>query len=86
MIKNPDPYLIQNKDLSAALAMDKASFSWSSSAPNGPESPVTVGNGVKKGKAEPAEVTRNGTRTQNTKPTLRNITFTLPKVRACPCG
>ncbi|XP_017314285.1 ATP-binding cassette sub-family C member 12 isoform X2 [Ictalurus punctatus] len=79
MIKNPDPYLIQNKDLSAALAMDKASFSWSSSAPNGPESPVTVGNGVKKGKAEPAEVTRNGTRTQNTKPTLRNITFTLPK-------
>ncbi|KAF4090918.1 hypothetical protein AMELA_G00031150 [Ameiurus melas] len=83
MIKNPDPYLIQNKDLSAALAMDKASFSWSSSAPNGPESPVTVGNGVKngvkKGKAEPAEVTRNGTHTENTKPTLRNITFTLPK-------
>ncbi|MCJ8747229.1 hypothetical protein PDJAM_G00151060 [Pangasius djambal] len=77
MIENPDPYLIQNKDLSAALVMDKASFSWTSSAPNGPESPVTVANGVKKSTAEPVEVTQNGT--QDTKPTLKNITFTLPK-------
>ncbi|XP_026793420.3 ATP-binding cassette sub-family C member 12 isoform X1 [Pangasianodon hypophthalmus] len=79
MIKNPDPYLIQNKDMSAALVMDEASFSWHSSAPNSPESPVSVANGVKKSTVEPVEVTQNGTHTQDTKPTLKDITFTLPK-------
>lgn len=29
MVKNPDSYLIQNKDLNSALVMEKASFSWS---------------------------------------------------------
>ncbi|GAA6065951.1 ATP-binding cassette sub-family C member 12 isoform X1 [Tachysurus ichikawai] len=79
MIKNPNPYLIQNKDQSDALMMNNASLSWKLSVPNGPESPATVGNEVKNGKVEPAEVNQNGTRTQDTKPALRNITFTLPK-------
>ncbi|KAM9493789.1 ATP-binding cassette sub-family C member 12 [Clarias gariepinus] len=79
MIKNPDPYLIQNKDLNAALVMDKASFSWTSSAPSSPESPGTAANGVMKGKGDQGEVTQNGTHTQDTKSTLTNITFTLPK-------
>ncbi|XP_060715255.1 ATP-binding cassette sub-family C member 12 [Tachysurus vachellii] len=79
MIKNPNPYLIQNKDQSDALMMNNASLSWKLSVPNVPESPATVSNGVKNGKVEPAEVNQNGTHTQDTKPTLRNITFTLPK-------
>ncbi|KAK3528342.1 hypothetical protein QTP86_033632 [Hemibagrus guttatus] len=79
MIKNPDPYLLQNKDQSDALVMNKASFSWNSPSPNGSESPGTVANGVKNGKVEPAEVNQNGTYTQDTQPTLRNISFTLPK-------
>lgn len=85
MIKNPDPYLIQSEDPGVALVMSDASFSWNSSACNSPESPVTVANGVKKkGKAEPSvELAQNGAHTQDTKPTLRNITFTLPKVCVC---
>ncbi|XP_058238228.1 ATP-binding cassette sub-family C member 12 isoform X1 [Hemibagrus wyckioides] len=79
MIKNPDPYLLQNKDQSDALVMNKASFSWNSPSPNSPESPGTVANGVKNGKVEPAEVNQNGTHTQGMQATLRNITFTLPK-------
>ncbi|XP_060767544.1 ATP-binding cassette sub-family C member 12 [Neoarius graeffei] len=79
IIKNPDSYLTQDKNLSAALVMNKATFSWSSSPPNGPESSATVASGVKNGKAEPVEVTQNGTHTEDSKPTLRNITFTLPK-------
>ncbi|KAF5904416.1 multidrug resistance-associated protein 9, partial [Clarias magur] len=79
MIKNPDPYLIQNKDLNAALVMKKASFSWTSSAPSSPESSGTAANGMKKGKEKQGEVTQNGTHTQDTKSTLMDITFTLPK-------
>ncbi|KAI5626170.1 multidrug resistance-associated protein 9, partial [Silurus asotus] len=75
MIKNPKPYLIQNKNLSAALVMDKASFSWNSHAPVETESPATA-NEMKK--VDPVEP-QNGTLPQNNKSTLENITFTLPK-------
>ncbi|KAL7833683.1 hypothetical protein AOLI_G00286430 [Acnodon oligacanthus] len=80
LVKDPDPYLIQNKDLDAALMMNKASFGWgvpdisTSESPNRP-----VANGLKRDKVLPAEVTQNGTQTPHTKPTLKNITFTLPK-------
>lgn len=84
MIKNPDPYLIQNKDLTEALVMNNASFSWDSSAPKSPESPGSAANGVKKGEAaSPVEVAQNDTHTKNARPTLKNITFTLPKVSVC---
>ncbi|KAF7688086.1 hypothetical protein HF521_014092 [Silurus meridionalis] len=68
MIKNPKPYLIQNKELSAALVMNKASLSWSSSAPDRSESPLIAANRVK-----------SDTNLQDTKLTLQNITFTLFK-------
>ncbi|XP_007244903.3 ATP-binding cassette sub-family C member 12 isoform X2 [Astyanax mexicanus] len=80
LIKNPDPYLTQSKDLDAAVVMNKASFIWGApddSANQAPSSPVS--NGTKKGKVTPEEVTQNGTDTSDTKPTLNNITFTLPK-------
>ncbi|KAI5088763.1 multidrug resistance-associated protein 9, partial [Silurus meridionalis] len=78
MIKNPKPYLIQNKNLSAALVMDKASFSWNSSAPVETQSPATAANEMKKEKVDPV-APQNGTLPQNNKSTLENITFTLPK-------
>ncbi|XP_072527070.1 ATP-binding cassette sub-family C member 12 [Salminus brasiliensis] len=80
LIKNPDPYLIQRKDLDAAIVMNKASFSWGdpdTSTSMTPSSPVA--NGMKKRKVAQEEVTQNGTNTSHTKPTLSDITVTLPK-------
>ncbi|XP_062845964.1 ATP-binding cassette sub-family C member 12 [Trichomycterus rosablanca] len=82
MIENPESYLVQNKDLDAALVMNKASFSWSN--PNHAtseknESQVTAANGVKGSKEKPVKSAQNGVHTSEPKPTLRNITFNLPK-------
>ncbi|XP_036439968.1 multidrug resistance-associated protein 9 [Colossoma macropomum] len=80
LVKDPDPYLIQNKDLDAALTMNKASFAWGVPDVSTSKSPNSrVANGMKQDKASPTEVTQNGTHTPHRKPTLRNITFTLPK-------
>uniref|UniRef100_A0AAR2L7B4 ATP-binding cassette sub-family C member 5 n=1 Tax=Pygocentrus nattereri TaxID=42514 RepID=A0AAR2L7B4_PYGNA len=59
LVKDPDPYLIQNNDLDS------------------PSRPVA--NGLKRDEVLPTEVTQNDTHTPHTNPTLRNITFTLPK-------
>ncbi|XP_066513033.1 ATP-binding cassette sub-family C member 12-like [Hoplias malabaricus] len=80
LVKNPDPYLIQNKDLDAAVFMNNASFAWcvpdisTEKNPNKPEASVLKG-----GKVAVAEVTQKGKNTPDIKPTLKNITFTLPK-------
>lgn len=67
MVKNPDSYLIQNNDLSSALVMEKASFSWS---------PPDVRNGSE----HPQDDSQNTKHTSDNKHALRNISFTLPKV------
>ncbi|KAL7831206.1 hypothetical protein SRHO_G00307090 [Serrasalmus rhombeus] len=80
LVKDPDPYLIQNKDLDAALMMNKASFAWGVPDVSTSESPSRpVANGLRRDEVLPTEVTQNSTHTPNTNPTLRNITFTLPK-------
>lgn len=66
MVKNPDSYLIQNKDLSSALVMEKASFSWS---------PPDVTNASE----HPQDDSQSTKHTSDNKPALRNISFTLPK-------
>uniref|UniRef100_A0AAR2M178 ATP-binding cassette sub-family C member 5 n=1 Tax=Pygocentrus nattereri TaxID=42514 RepID=A0AAR2M178_PYGNA len=80
LVKDPDPYLIQNNDLDAALMMNKASFAWGVPDVSTSESPSRpVANGLKRDEVLPTEVTQNDTHTPHTNPTLRNITFTLPK-------
>ncbi|XP_026888207.2 multidrug resistance-associated protein 9 [Electrophorus electricus] len=79
MIKNPDPYLIQNKDLGAALVMNRASFCW---GVPGTSTLVSPGNRDFRGKnkkAEPVKVAQNGIHESAVQTTLRDLTFTLPK-------
>ena len=71
MIQNPESYLIQKKDSDSAIVMKNATFSWSQ-----PESPPSTANGVKGHKVE--DLSQNGK--TETLSTLRNISFTLPKV------
>ncbi|KAK1802156.1 hypothetical protein P4O66_021827 [Electrophorus voltai] len=80
MIKNPDPYLIQNKDLGAALVMNRASFCW---GVPGTSTLVSPGNRDFRGKnkkAEPVKVAQNGIHESAVQTTLRDLTFTLPKM------
>lgn len=67
MVKNPDSYLTQNKDLNSALVIEKASFSWS---------PPDVTNASE----HPQDDSQNTKHSSDDKPALRNISFTLPKV------
>jgi len=75
VIQNPEPYLIQRKDRDSAIVLKNATLSWT-----GPtmqtDSPLISANGEKGQKVE--KMCQNG-RTE-TLPTLRNISFTLPKV------
>ncbi|KAI4890792.1 hypothetical protein NFI96_010580, partial [Prochilodus magdalenae] len=80
LIKNPDPYLVQNKDLDAAVVIDKASFVWGTPDISNLESSTSrAANEKKNGQASHPEVIQNGTHTPETKSTLKDITFTLPK-------
>ncbi|KAK9542217.1 hypothetical protein VZT92_000096 [Zoarces viviparus] len=75
LIQNPEPYLIQRKDSDSAIVMKNASLSWNKPA-NQPDSPPSSSvNGQKGHKVE--ETCQNGK--SETLPTLRNISFTLPK-------
>uniref|UniRef100_A0AAQ4P4I1 ATP-binding cassette sub-family C member 5 n=1 Tax=Gasterosteus aculeatus aculeatus TaxID=481459 RepID=A0AAQ4P4I1_GASAC len=65
-IQNPEPYLIHRTGSDSAIVMENATFSWKGA--DLPDSPTITDNG---------ETSQNG-RT-DTLPTLRNITFTLPK-------
>lgn len=64
MVQNPDSYLTQNKNLSSALVMEKASFSWSL-----PENT--------KNSEHLQDVSQSNS---DNKPAIRNISFTLPNV------
>ncbi|KAK9543036.1 hypothetical protein VZT92_000849 [Zoarces viviparus] len=75
LIQNPESYLIQRKDSHSAVVMKNATLSWNKPA-NQPDSlPIISVNGEKGHKVE--ETCQNGK--SETLPTLRNISFTLPK-------
>ncbi|KAL7406371.1 hypothetical protein ABVT39_018840 [Epinephelus coioides] len=73
LIQNPDSYLIQ-KDSDSAIVMKNATFSWTKPDSQPDSAPSSV-NGVKGHKVE--EMSQNAE--TETLPTLRNISFTLPK-------
>ncbi|KAM6950575.1 ATP-binding cassette sub-family C member 12-like [Lycodopsis pacificus] len=75
LMQNPEPYLIQRKDSDSAILMKNATLSWNKPA-NQPDSlPIISVNGEKGHKVE--DTCQNGK--SETLPTLRNISFTLPK-------
>uniref|UniRef100_A0A8C7K333 ATP binding cassette subfamily C member 12 n=1 Tax=Oncorhynchus kisutch TaxID=8019 RepID=A0A8C7K333_ONCKI len=80
MTQNPDSYLVQRHGSSSALVMEKATFTWA--RPEGQTTTTAPGTtaSLKGGKVEPQG--QNGTHTPGkteAKPTLRNISFNLPK-------
>nr|XP_046204790.1 ATP-binding cassette sub-family C member 12-like [Oncorhynchus gorbuscha] len=80
MTQNPDSYLVQRHGSSSALVMEKATFTWA--GPEGQTTTTAPGTtaSLKGGKVEPQG--QNGTHTPGkteAKPTLRNISFNLPK-------
>ncbi|XP_055767532.1 ATP-binding cassette sub-family C member 12-like isoform X1 [Salvelinus fontinalis] len=80
MTQNPDSYLVQRHGSSSALVMEKATFTWA--GPEGQTTATAPGTtaSLKGGKVEPQG--QNGTHTPGktqAKPTLRNISFNLPK-------
>ncbi|XP_046906915.1 ATP-binding cassette sub-family C member 12 [Hypomesus transpacificus] len=76
LVQNPESYLIRKKSPDLALVMAKATFSWSK-----PESQSTnpdPADDQREGKEE--TMPQNGTHAPGSvKPSLRNISFTLPK-------
>ncbi|XP_071345317.1 ATP-binding cassette sub-family C member 12 [Trachinotus anak] len=74
MIQNPEPYLMQRKDSGSAIVMTNATFSWTKTESR-PDTVSSTDNGVKGHKVD--EVTQE--EKTETVPTLRNISFTLPK-------
>ncbi|XP_037339056.2 ATP-binding cassette sub-family C member 12-like isoform X2 [Pungitius pungitius] len=67
LIQNPEPYLIRRSGTDSAVVMENATLSWNKPV-NLPDSPTITDDG---------ETSQDG-RT-DTLPTLRNISFTLPK-------
>ncbi|KAL6112799.1 abcc12 [Pungitius sinensis] len=67
LIQNPEPYLIRRSGTDSAVVMENATLCWNKPV-NLPDSPTVTDNG---------EMPQDG-RT-DTLPTLRNISFTLPK-------
>lgn len=75
LIQNPEPYLEQTKDSDSAIVMKNATLSWSK-PDSQPDPPPSTANGVKENKVdETSQDQKTGAL-----PTLRNISFTLPKV------
>lgn len=70
LIQNPDPYLIRTKDSDSAIVMKNATFSWLK--PGGQTDAARRANGH-----TVAEESQNKT---TDLPTLKNFSFTLPKV------
>ncbi|KAL6112798.1 abcc12 [Pungitius sinensis] len=73
LIQNPEPYLIRRSGTDSAVVMENATLCWNKPV-NLPDSPTVTDNG---------EMPQDG-RT-DTLPTLRNISFTLPKLLGI-CG
>jgi len=76
LIQNPEPYLMQRRDSDSAIAMKDATLFWTK-----PDSRPAPPAGVDK--EHNKEETSENAKT-DTLPTLRNISFTLPKV-CCTC-
>uniref|UniRef100_A0A667YD97 ATP binding cassette subfamily C member 12 n=1 Tax=Myripristis murdjan TaxID=586833 RepID=A0A667YD97_9TELE len=74
LIQNPEPYLVQKHNSASAIVMVKATLSWTKPAVRSAQPPDTD-SGLSKDKAD--LVSQNGK--TETLPTLRNISFTLPK-------
>lgn len=72
VIQNPDPYLKQDKNSDSAIVMKNVTISWTK-----PENPADQEHGSNENTVE--EIPKS--RTEEALPTLRNISFTLPKVR-----
>ncbi|XP_059212614.1 ATP-binding cassette sub-family C member 12 isoform X2 [Centropristis striata] len=70
LLQNPDNYVIHKKDSDSAIVMKNATFSWSK-----PDSPPSSANGMTGHKAEEMPQDKK----DGTLPTLKNISFTLPK-------
>ncbi|XP_034535630.1 multidrug resistance-associated protein 9-like [Notolabrus celidotus] len=66
LIQNPDPYMIKMKDSDSAIMVKNATLSWTKLDSQTDSSPSSA-NGV------------NGHKEESNQPTLRNISFTLPK-------
>ncbi|KAM9422481.1 ATP-binding cassette sub-family C member 12 isoform 1-T1 [Salvelinus alpinus] len=80
MTQNPDSYLVQRHGSSSALVMEKATFTWAGPEGQTPATAPGTTASLKGGKVEP--LGQNGTHTPGktqAKPTLRNISFNLPK-------
>lgn len=73
LIQNPEPYLRQREDSDSAIVVENATLSWTK-PDNLPDSPPP--NGFNRHKVD--EISHIGT--TETLPTLRKISFTLPKV------
>lgn len=71
LIQNPDPYLKQDKSSDSAIVMKNVTLSWTK-----PASPADQVHGSSENKVE--EIPNS--HTAEMLPTLRNISFTLPKV------
>uniref|UniRef100_UPI0037E705BF ATP-binding cassette sub-family C member 12-like n=1 Tax=Semicossyphus pulcher TaxID=241346 RepID=UPI0037E705BF len=74
LIQNPDPYMTQKRDNDSAIVMKNATLSWTK-PDSQPASPPSTANGVRGHKVD--EISQN--EKSETLPTLRNISFTLPK-------
>ncbi|XP_041841880.1 ATP-binding cassette sub-family C member 12-like [Melanotaenia boesemani] len=74
LIQNSEPYLMQKKDSNSAIVMINATLSWTK--PNSSsDQPASQANRGMEQKTD--EISQNGP--TDTLPTLRNISFTLPK-------
>uniref|UniRef100_A0A096LRT4 ATP binding cassette subfamily C member 12 n=1 Tax=Poecilia formosa TaxID=48698 RepID=A0A096LRT4_POEFO len=72
LVQNPEPYLEQRKDNNTAVEMRNATLSWTKTA-SGPDLPNPQNGQVKDHK-------QDETGQSESLPTLKNISFTLPKV------
>uniref|UniRef100_A0AAQ5Y6D1 ATP-binding cassette, sub-family C (CFTR/MRP), member 12 n=1 Tax=Amphiprion ocellaris TaxID=80972 RepID=A0AAQ5Y6D1_AMPOC len=74
LIQNPELYLMQKKDSDSAIVMKNATLSWTIPGSQ-PDPPPSSANGVTEQKMNG----KSDNRETESLPTLRNISFTLPK-------
>lgn len=73
LIQNPEPYLKQSKDSDSAIVMNNATLYWTKPESQAdPDPDLAQGSGENRVEEIP--------KAETTLPTLRNISFTLPKV------
>ncbi|XP_074522327.1 ATP-binding cassette sub-family C member 12-like [Halichoeres trimaculatus] len=75
LIQNPEPYMVQMTDSNSAIEVKNATLSWSKLDRQTGLSPSSA-NGVNGHKED---MVHKNEKTESNQPTLRNISFTLPK-------